>query len=252
MPINKQVRSETEAKLGVKKDAYYSRVKRVQKRYGTITFLDAAYVLAAEQEIDLTRYLDQSTCDRILEIRSKPPVGGPPSAVPGGRRLPEVTDRTRAQQKLASRECRKRPRDVIDCLNLHAKVAEASRRLFLNGHCTEAVGKALNLFTNSVKRKAGRPKNGGKELDGFNLMGAVFTPDNPILKLTDSITTSEKDEQRGYMLMAQGAITGVRNPRAHEDELRDDPQGALELLVLASHLMKKLDGAKRTRRKRST
>ena len=54
-----------------------------------------------------------------------------------------------------------------------------------------------------------------------------------------------KDEQRGYMDIFAGSMTGIRNPRAHEHDLADEPEVALELLVLANHLMRKLDAATR-------
>ena len=41
------------------------------------------------------------------------------------------------------------------------------------------------------------------------------------------------------------AMTGIRNPRAHESQLADTPESALEMIVLANHLMRKLDGAER-------
>ena len=40
-----------------------------------------------------------------------------------------------------------------------------------------------------------------------------------------------------------GSMTGIRNPRAHEHDLVDEPEVALELLALANHLMRKLDAA---------
>ena len=40
-----------------------------------------------------------------------------------------------------------------------------------------------------------------------------------------------------------GSMTGVRNPRAHEYKLTDEPEVALELLILANHLMRKLQAA---------
>ena len=43
--------------------------------------------------------------------------------------------------------------------------------------------------------------------------------------------------------MFAGAMTGIRNPRAHEHELKDDPKVALELLALANHLMGELGAA---------
>ena len=37
-----------------------------------------------------------------------------------------------------------------------------------------------------------------------------------------------------------GVMAGIRNPRAHEHELEDEPEVALELIILANHLMRKL------------
>lgn len=75
-------------------------------------------------------------------------------------------------------------------------------------------------------------------LDGVKLMQNAFSPNNPVLKLNDLITQSEKDQQRGYMELFAAVITGVRNPRAHEHAYLDDPETALELLGLANHLVR--------------
>ena len=45
------------------------------------------------------------------------------------------------------------------------------------------------------------------------------------------------------MKIFAGSMTGIRNPRAHQHDLMDDPEVALELLGLANHLMRKLDAA---------
>jgi Protein of unknown function (Hypoth_ymh) len=43
-----------------------------------------------------------------------------------------------------------------------------------------------------------------------------------------------------------GAMTGIRNPRAHEHAYLDDPRTALELLALANHLARMARGATRS------
>ena len=40
-----------------------------------------------------------------------------------------------------------------------------------------------------------------------------------------------------------GVMAGIRNPRAHEHEIADDAEVALEMLIIANHLMRKLDQA---------
>ena len=61
-----------------------------------------------------------------------------------------------------------------------------------------------------------------------------------MLRINDLGSSSKKDEQRGYMDIFAGVMAGIRNPRAHEHELEDEPEVALELIILANHLMRKL------------
>ena len=74
-------------------------------------------------------------------------------------------------------------------------------------------------------------------------MTEAFSAKTPALRLNDFCSQSDKDEQLGYMQIYAGSMTGIRNPRAHEHDLRDNPKVALELLVLANHLMSKLDSS---------
>ena len=74
-------------------------------------------------------------------------------------------------------------------------------------------------------------------------MRAAFSANSPLLYLNSLQSESDRNEQRGYMDLFAGAMTGIRNPRAHEHDIEDDPQVALELLVIANHLMRKLNGS---------
>ena len=122
----------------------------------------------------------------------------------------------------------------------------ASRRLFADGHYPQAVEEAYKYLNNAVKEKSGL-----KSADGDALMRTVFSAKGPILKLSDLESQSKRDEQRGYMDLYAGAMTGIRNPRAHEHELADDPAAALEMLTIAHHLLRKLESSKKSRRRRS-
>ena len=42
------------------------------------------------------------------------------------------------------------------------------------------------------------------------------------------------------MHIFEGTMTGIRNPRAHECDLEDSAEEALEMLVIASHLIRML------------
>ncbi|MBR0994519.1 TIGR02391 family protein [Bradyrhizobium japonicum] len=50
------------------------------------------------------------------------------------------------------------------------------------------------------------------EIDGTSLMERAFSPSNPILKFNDLSDQSDKDEQKGFMMMFSGAVSGLRNP----------------------------------------
>jgi uncharacterized protein (TIGR02391 family) len=75
-------------------------------------------------------------------------------------------------------------------------------------------------------------------------MELVFSPNAPILRFNDGADQSDTDEQRGYMQLFSGAVTGLRNPRAHR-LIQDDPERALEFIAFISLLAKLLDSAKK-------
>ncbi len=86
----------------------------------------------------------------------------------------------------------------------------------------------------------------GEALDGTQLMERVFSPSNPILYFNDLADESDRNEQKGFMMMFSGAVAGLRNPRAHK-LIKDDPERALEFIAFVSLLAKLLDGAKKRR-----
>ena len=131
---------------------------------------------------------------------------------------------------------------LFDELVTDVSVRRASRHLFADGHYAVAVEKALVCVNNTVKDKSGLC-----DADGEGLMRTAFSAKKPMLIFNNLETTSEKNEQRGYMDLYAGAMAGIRNPRAHEHDQQDHPRVALELLTFANHLMRKLHQATRTR-----
>jgi uncharacterized protein (TIGR02391 family) len=74
-------------------------------------------------------------------------------------------------------------------------------------------------------------------------MERAFSPNNPILKFNDVSDQSGRDEQKGFMMLFSGAVSGLRNPRAH-GFIHDDAERALEFIAFVSLLAKLLDEAK--------
>ena len=127
---------------------------------------------------------------------------------------------------------------LFDSLVTDRSLRHTCRKLFADGHYAIAVEKAFVCLDNMVKAKSGFTAK-----DGADLMRAAFSASSPRLYLNSFQSESDRNEQRGYMDLYAGAMTGVRNPRAHEYDMKDDPQIALELLVLANHLIRKLKSA---------
>ena len=125
---------------------------------------------------------------------------------------------------------------LYDYLISNSNLRCASRKLFADGHYALAVEQAYKCLDNTVNTKSGL-----HEKYGAKLMQEAFSPQNPVLRLNGLQSRSERDEQLGYMEIFAGVMTGIRNPRAHNYQLVDEPEKALELLVLANHLMRMLE-----------
>jgi uncharacterized protein (TIGR02391 family) len=123
---------------------------------------------------------------------------------------------------------------------LHPEVLTVAEQLFRDEHQAAAVFEAAKAVHNRVKKMTGLSG------DGAGLMGNAFKDDHPALVLADLTTPTGKDIQAGYRFLFMGSQQAVRNPAAHEQFGNMDDDEALELLGLASHLMRKLDDASRT------
>jgi uncharacterized protein (TIGR02391 family) len=124
--------------------------------------------------------------------------------------------------------------------DLHPLIKEVSKKRFEDGHYADAVEAA---FKEVIKRVKEYIKNKtGENLDGDRAMNRAFGFENqkPLIKFNNLKTEEEKDEQRGIMFLFKG-IVGIRNRKAHENVILDDPYRAIEYLALASLLMRLLD-----------
>ncbi len=121
---------------------------------------------------------------------------------------------------------------------IHPKVQELAKPRFEIGHYADAIESALKELNSIVKKKVREVT--GEELDGSSLMNRAFSPNNPIIMLDDLDTNSGKDIQKGYMQIFAGTMTGIRNPKAH-DNITIDHRRAVHLLYLVSLLFYKLD-----------
>lgn len=127
---------------------------------------------------------------------------------------------------------------------VHPKIAEVARKAFESDLFAESVEAAFKEINVQVRERIKKEfPELRMEKDGVSLMQTAFSPTNPMLKVEYDIeSTSGKDTQFGYMNMFAGAISAIRNPKAHENMTisKDD---AMRKLYFASMLMYKLENS---------
>jgi len=121
---------------------------------------------------------------------------------------------------------------------LHPRIRALARPRFESGFLGDAVETAFKEVNDEVKRIYLASE--GRELDGAGLMTTAFSPNNPVIRLSALESESDKNKQQGYMHMFAGAMTGIRNPKAHGN-IESSRGKTLHLLALASLLMHQVD-----------
>ena len=125
----------------------------------------------------------------------------------------------------------------FDIRNIHPALPSKVKKLFDDGHFPEATSLAFKYLDQKIQKHSGIAES------GFKLMMAAFDGATPRVKLNPLVTTSEKDEQEGFRFVFAGGMKGIRNPRAHEVTIVDDPDICLDHLSFVSLLLRRLEQA---------
>jgi len=123
---------------------------------------------------------------------------------------------------------------------IHKDIIRVAKDKFEDGYYADAVESAFKEINKYVK-KIVRDKT-GEELHGTNLMYKALSERNPIIVLDDLSSETGRNIQKGYMQIFAGAMTGIRNPKAHEN-ITVSKDRATHFIFLASLLMYKLHEA---------
>jgi len=123
----------------------------------------------------------------------------------------------------------------FDTRNIHPSLPAKVKTLFDDGHFPEATSLAFKFLDKKVSKISGIAKS------GLKLMMEAFDGTTPKVKLNPLGTTSEVDEQQGYRFIFAGGMQGIRNPRAHEPGIVDDPDICLDHLSFVSMLLRRLE-----------
>jgi uncharacterized protein (TIGR02391 family) len=128
------------------------------------------------------------------------------------------------------------PLDPFESRDIHPDLPAKVRKLFDDGHYPEATVHAFKYLENKVHKHSGI-----NNLTGQPLMMAAL--DAAKIKLNAGATLSDTDEQEGYRFIFAGGTRGIRNPRAHEPSIVDDPDICLDHLSFVSMLLRRLEQA---------
>lgn len=116
---------------------------------------------------------------------------------------------------------------------LHPRIADIVWGDFMRGLFDSAAFHAMKAVEVSVRETAGL----GNNLVGVPLMREAFAADRGVL--TD--TSVERGEQVARMELFAGAIGCYKNPQSHRDVNLENPFEALEIILLANHLLRVVD-----------
>lgn len=123
---------------------------------------------------------------------------------------------------------------------LHPRVVQLARHRFINDFYADSVSICLREINSIVKNHVRQVIN--MELDGAPLMTRAFSANNPIIAFADLTTENGRNIQLGYMKIFEGAMIGIRNPKANEN-LYPDKIKSIHLLFIASFMFMKLQEA---------
>lgn len=126
---------------------------------------------------------------------------------------------------------------------IHPLIQKSSKKLFEDGHFANAAEDAFIEINDRTKKLFSIVKPNDPVPDGEAAMTTVFSSNNPLVEFCDRRTTTGQNRQKGYMQMLAGAMSALRNPKAHSNREQLTAEESYRRLATASMLMYAIDDA---------
>ena len=127
---------------------------------------------------------------------------------------------------------------------IHPLIQRSSKKLYEDGHFANAAEDAfieLNSRAKAIYKKL--VPSSTTVPDGTDLMHKLFGSNPLLCPVCDTSTESGDNYQQGFHFMTAGAMSALRNPKAHSNDEVLTAEEAMRRLMFASMLMYKLDEA---------
>jgi uncharacterized protein (TIGR02391 family) len=126
--------------------------------------------------------------------------------------------------------------------HLNNDIKERIKPFYINKQYGIAADQGTKIYCETIRKLT------GLSLDGLSLTNQAFAPENPIIKLCDTSSTTGKNIQSGQRSLSQGLMESFRNPVAHTplDSLIPDRYTELDclnILSLISYLFERMENA---------
>ena len=127
---------------------------------------------------------------------------------------------------------------------IHPLIQKSSKKLYEDGHFANAAEDAFIELNSRTKEIYKKLVPGATAIpDGKDLMNKLFGSKPPLCPVCDTSTESGDNYQQGFHFLTAGAMSALRNPKAHSNDEVLTKEEAMRRLMFASMLMYKLDEA---------